>query len=226
MFLSRRSTQAEYFDTLRPERETAQFYASLARLNRLFLFARPFQRTLPALLGGDSCKRLSLLDLGAGDGLLGKVLGQWAAKRNWKWETTNLDVNVRALSANSGTANVAGSVAALPFRDRSFDVVIASQMTHHLTDEQAEQHLREGWRVARQALVISDLHRNAALYAGLWLVLRLGRFPRNVGDDGLLSVRRGWHVDELDRIARKAGIAEAKVWLYFGARVLLGAARD
>ena len=80
--------------------------------------------------------------------------------------------------------------------------------------------------IYESALIISDLHRNAVLYAGLWLVLRLGGFPRNVGEDGLLSVRRGWHVDELESIARKAGIAEAKVWLYFGARVLLGAARD
>jgi 2-polyprenyl-3-methyl-5-hydroxy-6-metoxy-1,4-benzoquinol methylase len=225
MFLSRRSTQAEYFDTARPAQETAQFYSSLARLNRLFLFARPFQRSLPPLLGEGACAGLSLLDLGAGDGLLGRVLGQWAAKRGWNWQTTNLDLNFRALNSNSGAANVAGSALALPFRDGSFDVVIASQMTHHLTDDEAEQHFREAWRVARMAIFISDLHRNPALFAGLWLVLRLGGFTGAIADDGLLSVRRGWRVDELERIAQRAGMAEAKVRLYFGARVLVWARR-
>jgi 2-polyprenyl-3-methyl-5-hydroxy-6-metoxy-1,4-benzoquinol methylase len=225
MFLSRRSTQAEYFDAARPAQETAQFYAQLARLNRLFLFARPFQRMLPALVGESSCASLSLLDLGAGDGLLGKVLGQWAAKRKWTWETMNLDLKVEALNSNPRSANVAGSVLALPFRDRSFDVVMASQMTHHLTDAEAEQHLREAWRVAGRAMMISDLHRNAGLYAGLWLTFCLGGFPGAVGQDGLLSVRRGWRIDELEGIARRAGVTGANVRTYFGARILVCARR-
>ena len=224
MFLGRRATQAEYFDS--PQRSLAEivnFYESLNRANRFFVFAEPFQRLLPKFLGEGACRSLSILDLGAGDGTLAKVLTAWAVKRGWTWRFTDLDVNFRALRLNSACPNVAGSALALPFRDASFDVVIASQMTHHLTDTQAQQHLREAWRVARVAIFLSDLHRNAGLYAMLWLLLCLGRFPQPFRLDGLLSVRRGWRVDELQRLADQAGLIGARVRLYYGARVLLQA---
>ena len=63
---------------------------------------------------------------------------------------------------------VTGSALQLPFADGSFDLVVASQMTHHLTDEEVVQHWREAWRVTRDAIFICDLHRNAGFYALLW----------------------------------------------------------
>ncbi|MGN6555715.1 MAG: class I SAM-dependent methyltransferase, partial [Verrucomicrobiota bacterium] len=165
MFLRRRATQAEYFDSLdRPHAEMVEAYASLASVNRLFLFAEPFQRLLPRFLELQNCGSLSILDLGAGDGLLGTSLSEWAAKKHgWKWRFTNLDINLPALRLNEHGQNVAGSALALPFRDNSFDVVIASQMTHHFSDAEVVQHLREAWRVTRRAIFLSDLHRGPAL---------------------------------------------------------------
>jgi 2-polyprenyl-3-methyl-5-hydroxy-6-metoxy-1,4-benzoquinol methylase len=224
MFLARRSTQAEYFDGDRSAAELAAFFRALGRINRLFVFAEPFQRSLPSLLDG-ACRSASILDLGAGDGSLGRVLSNWAEQRGWQWSVTNLDLSVDALRLNPAGRNIAGSVLALPFRASSFDAVIASQMTHHLSDAETLQHLAEAWRVARHVVVLSDLHRNAALYATLWVVFRLLRFPAIISSDGLLSVERGWRVPELHTLATAAGIVEAQVSLYFGARVLLRAGK-
>ncbi|HWI56821.1 MAG TPA: methyltransferase domain-containing protein [Bacillota bacterium] len=221
--MSCRTTQAEYFDSERPLAELAEFHQCLDRVNRFFLFAEPFQRRLPRLLGATACRSLSVLDLGAGNGLLGKELQGWAARRGWDWRVTNLDLSQAALRLNPSGRNVAGSALALPFSTGSFDLVIASQMTHHLTDEQVQRHLREAWRVARSAIFLSDLHRNAALYWVLWLFLRLRRFPESFGADALLSVRRSWRSHELQRLATQAGIAQAQVEVYFSARVLLHA---
>jgi 2-polyprenyl-3-methyl-5-hydroxy-6-metoxy-1,4-benzoquinol methylase len=226
MFLARRSTQAEYFDGDRSAAEFAAFFRALERVNRLFVFAEPFQRSLPSLLNGRGCQTASILDLGAGDGSLGKVLSHWAAQRGWQWTVTNLDVNLDALRLNPSGRNVAGSVLALPFRAGSFDAVIASQMTHHLTDTETSLHLAEAWRVARHVIVLSDLHRNAALYLTLWLVFRLMRFPALISSDGLLSVERGWRVPELRTLATAAGLVDAQVTLYYGARVLLCARKN
>src|SRR5436853_583660 len=82
-----------------------------------------FHRLLPELLGQPACRSLSILDLGAGDGSLGKVLAPWAAKRGWNWRFTNLDIHFLALSLNHTGVNVVASALALPFRDASFDVV-------------------------------------------------------------------------------------------------------
>jgi ubiquinone/menaquinone biosynthesis C-methylase UbiE len=221
MFLSRRSMQAEYFDSERPAHELEAFYRCLNSVNRLFAFDHLFQFWVPKLLSTSGCQSLSLLDLGAGDGALGQALGRWAAQRGWYWKVTNLDLSTAALRLSRTGWNVAGSALALPFLNDSFDVVIASQMAHHLGDSETEQMLRESWRVARRAVVISDLHRNPLLYFTLALLCSLRRFPPEFRADALLSVKKSWRAPELERLAGRAGLTQPEVRVYFAARVLL-----
>ena len=220
MFLSRRSTQAEYFDAERPVHELKQFYRALNGVNRLFAFAHPFQHWVPAAIGTEACRSLSILDVGAGDGALGRTLTLWAQRRRWDWRVTNLDISRPALSMNSQPRNVVGSAFALPFKNNSFDAAISSQMAHHLSDDQVVQMLRETTRVARTAVIISDLHRNVLLYATLWFLLGLLPCPAEFRTDALLSVRRGWRVQELRDLAARAGVNRARVAVSFGARVI------
>jgi len=114
-------------------------------------------------------------------------------------------------------------VGALPFADDSFDVVIASQMTHHLTNEEAAQHFREAWRVTRDALFLADVHRNAGALCVVWMVLRLMRVTPQFLSDGLLSVRRSWRVGEWREIAEQAGIRTPGYGCITLARVVAGA---
>jgi len=178
------------------------------------------------MLSRPNCASLSILDLGAGDGSLRTALKQWAANQGWRWEITNLDTRLAALGLNSRHASVAGSGAALPFRQDSFDLVIASQMIHHLSEGEAKRLLSEAWRVARQGIFLCDLHRNAFLYAVLWVLFWFQRFPSSFRGDALLSVRRSWRVRELKRLAVESGVGQAEVRLYFGARVVLWARKS
>lgn len=224
MFLSRRATQAEYCD--RPDlplEEVADNYRQLAQFNRVLLVADPFQRLLVRWLGRVNVARLSILDLGAGDGSMGVAIESWARRYGWDWRVTNLDLSVSALKLGQGRRNVAGSVCALPFADDSFDVVIASQMTHHLTDAETVEHFREAWRVTRDAVFLTDAHRNGGALCVIWALLRTLRVTPQFLADGLLSVRRGWRVGEWRALAGQAGLADARVWLYYGSRVMLQA---
>jgi SAM-dependent methyltransferase len=223
MFLSRRTTQEEYFDRERPVAEVAEFFQSLGRVNRFFDFAEPFRNLLPKLLSEENCRSLSILDVGAGDGSLGKAVQDWAAQRGWKWRVINLDCSLRALGLNRNGLNVAGSAVRLPFRRSSFDVVVASQMAHHLTDAEVKILLQEAWRVTRQAVVLCDLHRNLGLYLLLRLLFCFQNHSVSFRSDALLSVERGWRIGDLARLADEAGVAGASVMLYFGARVVLQA---
>ncbi|MEO6183431.1 MAG: methyltransferase domain-containing protein [Verrucomicrobiota bacterium] len=225
MFLRQRATQAEYFDS--PDRslaETAESYKALARINRLFSFAEPFQRFLPPMLNEAKRRSLTLLDLGAGDGSLGEALASWADKRGWSWQITNLDLCPHTKELCQTGKTVIGSVTSLPFQNESFDVVIANQMTHHLANNnEITQHFREAWRVSRNVVLLSDMQRNVILYGIIWAVLRAGNFPKHFRDDGLLSVKRGFRKEDWRQLATLAEIKEAKVWSYFGARVMLAA---
>src|SRR5580704_8218057 len=79
MFFRERSTQAEYYDA--PQRSAAERVAAfreLDRVNQLFRFDHPFISRLPRWLGEERCASLDILDVGAGTGLLGRVLSGWA----------------------------------------------------------------------------------------------------------------------------------------------------
>ncbi len=224
MFLRERSTQLEYFDLPdRTEAEVAAAFHELNRVNSLFRFSHPFESVLPGWLGSKTCERLDILDVGAGTGLLGKTLTEWARRKGWHWRFTHLDSNPLALKIGSQPDSVVGSALQLPFANESFDLVVASQMTHHLTDEEVVTHWRETWRVTRDAIFISDLHRNALLYTLVWLTLHLLRAEATVREDGLISVRRGFRLPEWQKLAARAGIPDARVWCYHSARIVLQA---
>jgi len=224
MFLKCRATQAEYFDSPgRPAAEIAEFYATLARVNRFFRFAEPFQNLIPKRLGQDQSRSLRILDLGAGDGALGNLLQDWAARRGWNWSFANLDISLTGLRL-SRSGGIVGSVVALPFVNGSFDVVIASQMTHHLvSDEEILRHLREAWRVASRAVFLADLNRGPVLYGLLWVLFHLKSYPAHFRADAMLSVRRGFRVPEMAEYARRAGMAGARVRVRYCTRVILEA---
>jgi SAM-dependent methyltransferase len=191
MFFSERARQAECLDA--PDRSDADIrdaYHWLGRVNHLTRFSRPFEVAIPRELGEEACRKLTILDVGAGDCLLGKCLGASARQKNWNWEFTNCDLSPRALALNGGGRNVVGSAMALPFPDNSFDVVVASQMTHHLeSDADVAQHFAEAYRVARKAVLICDLHRNVFFYMALGLTLTVMRLPRwRLKTDGARNV--------------------------------------
>lgn len=221
MLLRHRATQAECFDA--PGREFAEVQADyrwLARVNRLTRHAQPFQRLIPRSLPPDRLRNLSLLDVGAGDGRLGEELEAWAKTRGWNWTVTNLDANPLCTRVARRPV-VIGSACQLPFEDRSFDVVIASTMTHHLTDEEVVRHFREASRVAKALVQITDLQRNPVFAALIWSLLTLLRAPRHFRTDGVLSVQRGWRRAEWLALARRAGLDEAEVLTYWGMQIIL-----
>ena len=223
MFLHDRSSQTEYLDA--PERtatELEEHYAWLNRINRLTRFERPFRIWIPRLMGDMQCQRLEVLDVGAGEGSLGRSLTTWAGEKGWDWSFTDLDSSETVGALNPSGRAVRGTATALPFEDGQFDVVIANTMTHHLDSEEAVvAHFREAARVARRLVLICDMQRRLPFFLLLGTTLWLVRAPREFRRDGLLSVRRGWRAGEWRRLADAAGLAEARVWDEHGSRVLL-----
>ncbi len=221
--LRARTTEPEYFDSpaRRPD-EIVASYRELARVNRLCRFADPYTRVMSRWLGAANCRQLSILDLGAGDGSLGAEMEQFARRQDWNWQVTNFDLNPVPLRLASTLCNVAGSVLALPFVENSFDVVVASQMTHHLADgEEVVRHLREAWRVARRGVFITDMTRGPIFYAAVWLMVHALRLSPAMRADGLLSVKRSWTRAELAGLAARSGIPGVAVHSYFGTRLIV-----
>jgi hypothetical protein len=87
------------------------------------------------------------------------------------------------------------------------DIVIASQLVHHLAPAAIINCCRAADAIARHGVVIADLRRSPIALAGFWLGSRLLGFDAATRADGLTSVRRGFTAAELTALLRQAGIA-------------------
>jgi SAM-dependent methyltransferase len=100
----------------------------------------------------------TFLDAGCGEGFVARRI----LDADPEIALTGCDVSGVALemaaSANVGARFVTGSIADLPFPDRSFDVVGCFEVLEHLPDDLPRQALSELARVARQAVVLSVPH--------------------------------------------------------------------
>jgi ubiquinone/menaquinone biosynthesis C-methylase UbiE len=107
----------------------------------------------------------------------------------------------------------------LPIADRAFDIVLCSQLLHHFRGDEGAVLLRELDRVARRRVIISDLRRSWLAAAGIWLASWPLRFHPVSRHDGVVSVLRGFTLDELSTVVRAAVGVAPRVRRYRGFRV-------
>lgn len=179
--------------------------ADVARANTLFGGRRAVLVELRALLA-TLPSTASLLDVGTGLGDIPFAARQAAERRGVELTTFGLELSEPLARASRArvTATVRASVLALPFADRSIDVVTCSQMLHHFVQPDIGSIIREMTRVARHAVLIADLRRSWLAAAGLWLTsFPLGFHPVS-RHDGVLSVLRGFTAPELREMISEA----------------------
>ena len=80
----------------------------------------------------------------------------------------------------------------LIFPPHSFDVVTSTLVCHHLSDEQLISFLQRAYKIAKQAVILNDLHRHYLATAGFALLTPFLFRNRVVMHDGLLSIRRAF----------------------------------
>jgi SAM-dependent methyltransferase len=156
---------------------------------------------LPAL-GSEA----TLLDVGTGlADIPGKAV-RVAARHDVRLHTVAVDEAESLLHAARPLVDhgICADARHLPFSDASVDVVTCSQVLHHFPDEEIPDVLRELHRVARDAVIVSDLRRSWIAATGFWLVTwPLGFHPVS-RHDGFTSVLRGFTTAELARHVRHA----------------------
>jgi SAM-dependent methyltransferase len=142
-----------------------------------------------------------LLDVGTGLADILAEASRDARRSGGRLTTIGVDGAITLLTAarDSTTGMVCADALALPFRDRSVDVAMCSQLLHHFTDTDIECLLRELHRVSRRAVIVCDLRRSWLAAAGFWLVSFPLRFHPITRHDGVVSVLRGFTASELRR---------------------------
>ncbi len=152
--------------------------------------------------------RLTLLDIGTGAGDLPLRAVAWAARRAITLIPFGVERHPAAarLARQQGVPTLLGCVSALPVRAGGVDIVIASQLVHHLAPPAIVDCCRAANAISRHGVIIADLRRSPVALAGFWLGSRLLGFDAATKADGLTSVRRGFTATELAGLLRQAGM--------------------
>jgi 2-polyprenyl-3-methyl-5-hydroxy-6-metoxy-1,4-benzoquinol methylase len=187
----------------------AESLRNVARANRWFGGAAAVRfglgRTLGEIPRGAS---LSLLDLGTGLGDLPRVAVRWGAARGIQIVPIGLELNrsAAALARAMGLPTAVSCAGVPPVRDKGVDVVLLSQVAHHLTAESVVHLLRTCDRMARRAVIVADLRRHPLAAPSFWCGGRLLGFDPVTLTDGVTSIRRGFKRSELLQLMALAGV--------------------
>ena len=229
-----RSNEPERIDTgdYTPE-EYKTFLREIAFINRYFGDKRALEKSLLSEIESSDLREFSVLDVGCGSGELLRIIAEFAAKAGLEARLTGLDLNPISSTAThewserfSEIVSVQGDALKLPFANATFDYAISSLFFHHLSDQQIVAVLREMDRVARRGVVIIDLHRDVVPFIGYKILCFVFRISELVRHDGSLSIRKGFRVGEFERLAKSAGLVDARINQTSPGRVVLSSDRQ
>jgi len=89
----------------------------------------------------------TILDVGCGNGIITNELSS-------RWDVTGLDNSAQALEFVK-TKKVLASALSIPFEDKSFDLVISSEMLEHMNQVDLERAVNEIVRTAKKYILIT-----------------------------------------------------------------------
>jgi len=218
----RRHGQEYLDDPLLGARFAKRSMGDVARSNALFGGAHAVLAELEDLFRAPGATRsLTILDVGTGLGDIPARVRARASARGVPGCTTGLDTSeVLARAAHRADLPVLRADARrLPVADDALDVVLCSQLLHHFAGDDGTTLLRELDRVARRRVIVSDIRRSWVAAAGIWLASWPLRFHPVSRHDGVVSVLRGFTVDELASVVGAAVGATPRVRRHRGFRV-------
>ncbi|MCW8931262.1 MAG: methyltransferase domain-containing protein [Gammaproteobacteria bacterium] len=187
------------------------------------------------LLGGDratlkgfsNLNPYSILDVGCGGGFTVNLL----SKKFTQCTVTGIDMSEKAINfchtrhrkenrqihfkhhANKG----------IIADENSVDIITTTLVCHHMNDEELVEFLKQAKSVAKQEVIINDLHRHPIAYFFYFFMAPVLFRNRLISKDGLLSIKRGFIHSEWKKYLKLAGLQknDYKISWYFPFRYIV-----
>lgn len=188
----------------------AESLRNISRSNRWFGGSAAALHGLDLMLSGiRRGAELTLLDLGTGVGDLPRAAVRRAARAGITLRPIGLERSrvAAALARAAGVPCAVACAGAPPVREKSVDLVLVSQVVHHLAPGSAVRLLRTCDALARLGVIVADLRRGRLAPLAFRLGAKALRFDPMTVADGLTSIRRGYTATELRGLLTAAGIA-------------------
>lgn len=211
-----RSQEKELIDLGSDFYSPDEYKDCLKKLFRINQFLGIFRSTRKLL--SNYAKEASLLDIGCGGGLFLLNLSCYFPEMKMLGIDTNNDAIVAAQQAlndwrkTSATQNLSFEAQHLDvtLSNNKFDIILATLLCHHLSDEELICFLHKACRHANQVVIINDLHRHSLAY---WFYALTSPLFRNrlITHDGLISIKRGFTRSEWRSLLAKANIPNYQI---------------
>lgn len=210
------------------DEDVARSLSDLRRINRFLGGRKVVLRAISSCLDGIGSERVSLLDVGTGSADIPMAVAESWGLRGMDMFIAGVDISERNLRISRAQLGVSSEIhlvradsMRLPFAARSFDFVTASLFLHHFRDDDVVRLLEDFGRIARNAVIVNDLVRNLVPYYFTRIagpILAASFLTRN---DGPVSVLRGFTPNEMNDLARRAGLRVREMKRVFPYRLSL-----
>jgi 2-polyprenyl-3-methyl-5-hydroxy-6-metoxy-1,4-benzoquinol methylase len=191
------------------EREIRDSLDDLQRINTLFGGVSSTTGMIRKVARESGSRSLSLLEVASGAGFVPQMAKRRLVNDGFALEVSLLDRARSHLPAN-GIPTYEGDALALPFPDNSFDLISCGLFLHHLDPAQVLAFARESLRVAKRAVLISDLIRSRVHLALTHIGLSLFRSPIT-WHDAPASIRAAYTRSEVRAMLAGCGARKVEI---------------
>ena len=210
---SSRSNQKEMIDDLSCDgAELIQTFRELRTINKLLGGNHVTTNGIGRLLRNLSQAKITIADVGCGNGDMIRVMVKWAKKKGLTTDYIGIDANPNTVKIAEQNLQDLSNVAFEPanvfnadFQQKHVDIVTCTLFTHHFTNKELVRMFQSFGEKARIGVVINDLHRHPLAYYSIKLLTTLFSKSRQVKHDAPLSVLRSFRKEELAVLLNEAG---------------------
>ena len=177
-------------------------YVWFARMNPwLARWRSVYKRHVRPLLHAVEHPRI--LDLGCGGGDVARLIRHLARRDGFAPEILGIDPEERAISFarnhpdSDGIGFRACFSGELVQEGVTFDLVISNHVLHHLDEKPLRAFLSDSRTLSCNLVLHNDIQRDDLAWLGFWPIGAIPHLNSFILTDGLRSVRRAWHPDEI-----------------------------
>jgi 2-polyprenyl-3-methyl-5-hydroxy-6-metoxy-1,4-benzoquinol methylase len=213
-----------------PQRDHELALKGLARLNRISGAAASIWDGLysAGLARNAGIGPLRFLDIATGGGDVPIALVQKARRRGHNLDAAGADRSPTALAYADERANRSNVDIEWLILDAledpiptGYDFISCSLFLHHLSDDAVGRLLARMSEAARRGIIVNDLERSSINLGLVWLGAHLLSRSPVVHRDSVRSVRAAFTLEEIGRLAWRAGLAGATIRRCFPCRYRL-----
>lgn len=180
---------------------------------------------LKKLLAGR--QMISVCEIGCGGGDNLAAITKWCTKNNIKISCKGIDIKEECIAfakqntvLQNCTTWITSDYRKVQFATKP-DIIFSSLFCHHFTEENLVSQLQWMKENCKVGFFINDLQRNTIAYHSIRLLTKIFSSSYLVKNDAPLSVARGFHKKEWQKIFSNAGIAHYKIQWKWAFRYLI-----